>query len=197
MICFFEIFKPLPYLVDTDERQFPTIRPRTLYLSLICFTLYHTKKRLNPRIMAKMSKMEQTPLPESLTLEQELLNMRDAFRQHQNDIRQKYRISANEMEIILYIHDFGPQRMKAIGEKFKIKFSTLTSLVDKIERLGLVKRMNSKEDRRSILVTITKKGSRMLEEYNDQITLIATKIKSVTQTETLPDLVETLHKVNN
>jgi MarR family transcriptional regulator, 2-MHQ and catechol-resistance regulon repressor len=147
--------------------------------------------------MAKMSKMEQTPLPESLTLEQELLNMRDAFRQHQNDIRQKYRISANEMEIILYIHDFGPQRMKAIGEKFKIKFSTLTSLVDKIERLGLVKRMNSKEDRRSILVTITKKGSRMLEEYNDQITLIASKIKSVTQTETLPDLVETLHKVNN
>ncbi len=147
--------------------------------------------------MAKMSKMEQTPLPESLTLEQELLNMRDAFRQHQNDIRQKYRISANEMEIILYIHDFGPQRMKSIGEKFKIKFSTLTSLVDKIERLGLVKRMNSKEDRRSILVTITKKGSRMLEEYNDQITLIASKIKSITQTETLPDLVETLHKVNN
>ncbi len=61
--------------------------------------------------MAKMSKMEQTPLPESLTLEQELLTMRDAFRQHQNDIRNKYRISANEMEIILHTHDSGPQRM--------------------------------------------------------------------------------------
>ncbi len=147
--------------------------------------------------MAKMIKIDQSPMPESMTLEQELLMMRDAFRQHQNDIRQKYRISANEMEIILNIHDFGPQRMKAIGEKFKIKFSTLTSLVDKIERLGLVKRVNSKEDRRSILVTITKKGSRMLDEYNDQITVIATKIKSITQSETLPGLVETLHKVNS
>ncbi|MDP5168859.1 MAG: MarR family transcriptional regulator [Bacteroidia bacterium] len=144
-----------------------------------------------------MSKMEQSTLPESMTLEQELLVMRDAFRQHQNDIRQKYRISANEMEIILHIHDFGPQRMKAIGEKFKIKFSTLTSLVDKIERLGLVKRVNSKEDRRSILVNITKKGSRMLEEYNDQIKVIATKIKSMAQNETLPGLLETLHHVNS
>ncbi len=146
--------------------------------------------------MAKMSKMEQTPLPESLTLEQELLTMRDAFRQHQNDIRNKYRISANEMEIILHIHDFGPQRMKAIGEKFKIKFSSFTSLVDKIERLGLVKRVNSKEDRRSILVNVTKKGIRMLEEYNDQILLIASKIKSASQETTLPGLVETLHRVN-
>ncbi len=151
---------------------------------------------INPRIMAKMSKMEQTPLPEALTLEQELLNMRDAFRQHQNDIRSKYRISANEMEIILYIHDFGPQRMKAIGEKFKIKFSTLTSLVDKIERLGLVKRVNSKEDRRSILVTVTKKGQRMLEEYNDQINVIASRIKTASEGSTLPGLVETLHRVN-
>lgn len=146
--------------------------------------------------MAKMSKMEQTPLPESLTLEQELLNMRDAFRQHQNDIRTKYRISANEMEIILHIHDFGAQRMKAIGEKFKIKFSTLTSLVDKIERLGLVKRVNSKEDRRSILVTVTKKGQRMLEEYNDQVKVLASRIQNVSQGESIPGLVETLHKIN-
>lgn len=142
--------------------------------------------------MAKMSKMEQSPLPETLTLERELLMMRDVFRQHQNDIRKKYRISANEMEIILFINDFGPQRMKAIGERFKIKFSTLTSLVDKIERLGLVKRVNSKEDRRSILVTVTKKGSRMLEEYNNQIKVLAEKIKEISKMDSFPGLVETL-----
>ena len=129
-------------------------------------------------------------------LEKQLLQMRDSFRHHQNEIRRKYRISANEMEIILFISEEGPQRMKSIGEKFKIKFSTLTSLVDKIERLNLVKRVNSKEDRRSILVTITNKGKKMLEEYNSQINLLAKRIHDVARDESLPKLVETLEKAN-
>ena len=130
-------------------------------------------------------------------LERQLLQMRDAFRHHQNEIRKKYKISANEMEIILYINDFGPQRMKSVGEQFKIKFSTLTSLVDKIERLNLVKRVNSKEDRRSILVTITKKGKRMLDEYNSQIRSLAERIADSMRSENLPTLVETLEKATS
>ncbi|MEM7368224.1 MAG: MarR family winged helix-turn-helix transcriptional regulator [Bacteroidota bacterium] len=139
-----------------------------------------------------------TTISEASTLERQLLQMRDAFRQHQNEIRKKYKISANEMEIILYINDFGPQRMKAVGEQFKIKFSTLTSLVDKIERLNLVKRVNSKEDRRSILVTITKKGKKMLDEYNSQIRSLAERISEVAHGgNNLPNIVETLEKANS
>lgn len=144
--------------------------------------------------MQKVSNGELNNLQGTSNLERQLLMMRDAFRQHQNEIRKKYKISANEMEIILYVNDFGPQRMKGVGEQFKIKFSTLTSLVDKIERLNLVKRVNSKEDRRSILVTITKKGKKMLEEYNSQIKSLADRITEITQTEDLPQIVATLEK---
>ncbi|MEL6851144.1 MAG: MarR family transcriptional regulator [Bacteroidota bacterium] len=147
--------------------------------------------------MAKVTNPDMSNLQGPTELERQLLNMRDAFRQHQNEIRKKYKISANEMEIILYINDFGPQRMKSVGERFKIKFSTLTSLVDKIERLNLVKRVNSKEDRRSILVTITKKGKRMLEEYNSQIKFLADKIAEIAKQDKLPDLVETLEKATS
>lgn len=147
-------------------------------------------------IMTKMTNGDQIGLSGSNTLERQLLMMRDAFRQHQNDIRKKYKISANEMEIILFISEHGPQRMKSVGEQFKIKFSTLTSLVDKIERLNLVKRVNSKEDRRSILVTITKKGKKMLDEYNDQIRVLAERISEIAREDSLPDLLETLEKVN-
>lgn len=145
--------------------------------------------------MTKISRENIDSMSATSNLEKQLLLMRDAFRQHQNEIRKKYKISANEMEIILYINDFGPQRMKSVGEQFKIKFSTLTSLVDKIERLNLVKRVNSKEDRRSILVTLTKKGKRMLDEYNSQIKSLAEKISEFTQNENL--LVETLEKATS
>ena len=144
--------------------------------------------------MAKTSRNEINELLELTGLERQLFQMRDAFRSHQNDIRRKYKISANEMEIILYIQEKGPQRMKSVGERFKIKFSTLTSLVDKIERLNLVKRVNSKEDRRSILVTITKKGKRMLEEYNSQIKSLADRITEIAKEDSLPSIVETLEK---
>jgi DNA-binding MarR family transcriptional regulator len=148
--------------------------------------------------MAQESRNVMNSSQEAVTLEKQLLHMRDAFRQHQNEVRKKYKISANEMEIILYINDFGPQRMKAVGEKFKIKFSTLTSLVDKIERLNLVKRVNSKEDRRSILVTITKKGKKMLEEYNSQIRDLAEKLSQIaSQEDTLPHLVKTFERAND
>ncbi|MEL7195698.1 MAG: MarR family transcriptional regulator [Bacteroidota bacterium] len=148
--------------------------------------------------MAKEIRSEMTNGQEVLSLERQLLQMRDAFRQHQNDIRKKYKISANEMEIILYIDDFGPQRMKAIGERFKIKFSTLTSLVDKIEKYNLVKRVNSKEDRRSILVTITKKGKRMLDEYNDQVKVLAERMMGIAQErDNLPTLVQTLEEATS
>ncbi|TAE46633.1 MAG: MarR family transcriptional regulator [Bacteroidetes bacterium] len=144
--------------------------------------------------MAKMTKTA-TVGQESVNLEKQLLLMRDVFRHHQNEIRKRYKISATEMEIILYINDFGPQRMKSVGEAFKIKFSTLTSLVDKIERLTLVKRVNSKEDRRSILITITKKGKKMLDEYNSQIKTLAERITEVANQE-VPVLVETLEKIS-
>ena len=125
-------------------------------------------------------------------LEKQLYSIRDSFRQHQNDIRKKYKISSNEMEIILHISEEGPQRMKSVGEKFKIKFSTLTSLVDKIERLNLVKRVNSKEDRRSILITLTAKGRKLLDEYNSQVSLLAEKIQNTTQEDSMEVLVNSL-----
>jgi MarR family 2-MHQ and catechol resistance regulon transcriptional repressor len=97
-----------------------------------------------------------------------IISLRDAFRLHQNSVRSLYDISETEMEIVLYVEKNGPQKMKQVGETFGIKFSTLTSLVDKIEGLGLIKRVNSKEDRRSVLITLTKKGKKLVEEYDFQ-----------------------------
>ncbi|MBX7241955.1 MAG: MarR family transcriptional regulator [Bacteroidia bacterium] len=98
----------------------------------------------------------------------QMMSLRDSFRQHQNQIRNQYDISETEMEIILYVDKHGAQKMKHIGETFGIKFSTLTSLVDKIELIGLIKRVNSKEDRRSVLITLTKKGKKLVDEYDQQ-----------------------------
>ncbi len=139
----------------------------------------------------EMEKIENYQL---VDLERQLTLMRDVFRLHQNEIRKKYKISSTEMEIILYVHDFGPHRMKNVGEKFRIKFSTLTSLVDKIERFNLVRRVSSKEDRRAILITITRKGQRMLEEYNGQVKSLAEEMNQAVKEGSLIQFLENLEK---
>jgi len=145
--------------------------------------------------MAKNNSQTLDAVNQYTDLERHFLVMRDSFRFHQNNIRKKYKISANEMEIILFISDHGPQRMKNVGERFGIKFSTLTSLVDKIERLNLVRRVNSKEDRRSILITLTKKGRRMIEDYNSQVRQLAANLTEITGEDKVPELTATLEKV--
>lgn len=102
-----------------------------------------------------------------------LINLRDVFRRHQQVIKTKYNVSTVEMDIIQLIAMEGQKKMKDIGETFGIKFSTLTSIVDKIEGQKLVKRVNSKTDRRSVYLTITPKGQSLYENYKNYIHVIA------------------------
>lgn len=106
-------------------------------------------------------------------LEACLINLRDVFRRHQQVIKTKYNVSTVEMDIIQLIAMEGQKKMKDIGETFGIKFSTLTSIVDKIEGQKLVKRVNSKTDRRSVYLTITPKGQSLYENYKNYIHVIA------------------------
>ena len=57
--------------------------------------------------------------------------------------------------------------MKEVGEHFNIKLSTLTSTVDKLEQNRLVRRRNSREDRRVIYIQPTNRGEQLLEDIEN------------------------------
>ncbi len=97
--------------------------------------------------------------------EASMMNLTHAFRIHQSFIRDKYGVSGLEMELIQYVQAQGPQKMKAVSEHFRIKLSTLTSIIDKAEENKILRRVNSKEDRRVVFLDITAKGEKLYEEY--------------------------------
>lgn len=98
-------------------------------------------------------------------LENTLINLNTAIRRHQDFIRDTYNVSPLEMEFLHFIVNNGPNKMKAISDHFHIKLSTLTSLIDKAERKRILKRINSKEDRRVVYLSATKKGHNIYNEY--------------------------------
>ncbi|MBN1805347.1 MAG: MarR family transcriptional regulator [Sedimentisphaerales bacterium] len=52
-----------------------------------------------------------------------------------------------------------------LAKKTQLKKSTLTSMLDRLENMGYVKRVRSKKDRRKILIKRTKKDKTMEKKY--------------------------------
>ena len=52
-----------------------------------------------------------------------------------------------------------------LAKKTQLKKSTLTSMLDRLEKLGYIRRMHSQEDRRKILIKRTEKDRTMEKKY--------------------------------
>jgi MarR family 2-MHQ and catechol resistance regulon transcriptional repressor len=110
----------------------------------------------------------------SLPFEESLLRLRSFLWQQQEIIRARYSLKPDEFNIILHLLNNKNQRMRDLGDKFQIKLSTLTSIVDKIERSKYVRRENSTKDRRVIYLELTDKGKRLCDAYYAYLREIST-----------------------
>ena len=125
-------------------------------------------------------------------LEFSLLNLSEIFRKRQDFIKKKYKISALEMDMIQYVIDHGPQKMKDVSKHFHIKLSTLTSIIDKAEQNRVLKRVNSKDDRRVVYLDVTARGRKVYEEYTVYLGEISNYIKSNLDEKVFHNFVESM-----
>lgn len=129
-------------------------------------------------------------------LEKSLYELNEVYRKHQDYIKTKYKISALEMEIIQLIVLDGKKKMKEVGEHFNVKLSTLTSIIDKIERQRLVKRVNSKEDRRVVYLEVTQKGNKLYKDYSNYIQVVSQLMQQSMKQGSFSAFVEGLEKMS-
>lgn len=74
-------------------------------------------------------------------------------------------LSPAQMHAIEIIGHEQELRMKELAEKMGVTTGTLTVMVDRLERLGLVARRPHASDRRSYLVVLTDKGRRHFRQH--------------------------------
>ena len=89
---------------------------------------------------------------------------------------QELGVSPLEGHVLTYLRKYAPAPVGELVRVFGLKQSTFTSLLDRLERAGLVRRERNPDDRRSLLVHITVRGrelttrlNRMLEKLEDDI----------------------------
>jgi DNA-binding MarR family transcriptional regulator len=85
-------------------------------------------------------------------------------------------VSPLEGHVLTYLRKYAPAPVGELVRVFGVKQSTFTSLLDRLERDGLVRREPNPADRRSFLIHITDRGreltarlNRLLDKLEDDI----------------------------
>jgi DNA-binding MarR family transcriptional regulator len=85
-------------------------------------------------------------------------------------------VSPLEGHVLTYLRKYAPAAVGELIRVFGVKQSTFTSLLDRLEKAGLVRRELNPGDRRSFLIHITDRGreltarlNRLLEKLEDDL----------------------------
>lgn len=84
-----------------------------------------------------------------------------------------------------------------LGDKLFLKASTITSLVDRMERDGLVRRERNQEDRRVVRVYLTEKAKNLKGQFPSFEDHIQSQIKDHFSQEETDELIRLLNKLEN
>lgn len=77
---------------------------------------------------------------------------------HTRALRKKYHVSSSQLACIIALYDHGPMPLSQIAKEIMVDSSTVTGLIDRLERKGLVERSRTSFDRRIITVSLTDAG---------------------------------------
>lgn len=80
-----------------------------------------------------------------------------------------HNISTSQFEILGYLYNAEPMEQLKLQHCTGITPATLTGLLDKLEKRGLITREQSPEDSRAKLVTLTPSGNELLLELIDVV----------------------------
>ncbi|RXJ68119.1 MarR family transcriptional regulator [Halarcobacter ebronensis] len=92
-----------------------------------------------------------------------IANIRNSIKNRIERLLLDYDLSTAQTLIIIRLCEKDNLTQKELAQNTYLKQSSLTLLIDKLEKKGLVERKNKNNDRRAYLICITKKGKELEE----------------------------------
>ncbi|MFE6668310.1 MarR family winged helix-turn-helix transcriptional regulator [Streptomyces sp. NPDC057697] len=84
---------------------------------------------------------------------------------HAGTVFANHQVPFSQASLLTHLYEQGAsQRMSTLAQEFDVAPRTVTTLVDGLERRGLVQRAPDPHDRRAVLVSVTDKGNTLMEE---------------------------------
>ncbi|TVQ04418.1 MAG: MarR family transcriptional regulator [Balneolaceae bacterium] len=74
-------------------------------------------------------------------------------------------LTVSQFGTLEVLHHLGPLNQRTIGEKLLKSGGNITMVIDNLEKNSYVKRKKDPEDRRAVLIHLTPKGKKFIEEF--------------------------------
>jgi DNA-binding MarR family transcriptional regulator len=87
-------------------------------------------------------------------------------------------LSPLEGHVLTYLRSYAPTPIGDLVQVFGIKQSTFTSLLDRLEKAGFVRREINPEDRRSFLIHISDEGRELAVRLNQCLEALEAEIRA-------------------
>jgi MarR family transcriptional regulator, organic hydroperoxide resistance regulator len=104
-------------------------------------------------------------------------------------------LTGPQLTVVKMLEQIGDLSLSELSERIRAQNSTVTGIIDRMERENLVTRERSKEDRRVVYIRLTAKGRRLAEEIPvEPMEIFRGALESLSAAE-VRDLVKILGKV--
>lgn len=77
-------------------------------------------------------------------------------------------LSGKELYVLEHIRDENPWRFNDFAENYRIKPSTLTGIIERLEKKGLVKRERDTSDRKAVYLHATFQGKEVIQKHIEE-----------------------------
>ena len=107
------------------------------------------------------------------------------------------KINPAQGKILIMLAQNNDLSIKEIAQKTLLGKSTLTSMLDRLEKAGFVERRHLQKDRRTIIIHITQTGKALIGDYTKAAKELTTIIYKGFQDSDIEFIEKSLHKILN
>lgn len=106
-----------------------------------------------------------------------------------------YGVNPTEFMVLELLYNRGPQAIQVIGNKVLLASSSITYVIDQLEKKDLVKRKQNEKDRRVTLVSLTVEGQKLMDKIFPQHSSVINKLFVDLSDQDLVKLVDNLKTI--
>jgi DNA-binding MarR family transcriptional regulator len=77
-------------------------------------------------------------------------------------------VTLSQFRTLVVLHAHGPTRLNRLAERLQVNASTALRTVDRMIAGGLVERRENQEDRREVVIELTARGRRLVDDVTDR-----------------------------
>jgi DNA-binding MarR family transcriptional regulator len=126
----------------------------------------------------------------------ELLQLMYQGKHRLHQIAEEYGLTVMQASALIMLSKDEPKPMHVLSDYFTCDASTVTGLVDRMEKHGIISRQNHPKDRRITLIALTPEGARLKEEITAKTEQAEAsrlgQVLSTAERQTLHDLLQRL-----